>query len=100
MSHSQFIHPSPIDLPRDVERSWLRATKTGEPRLIALTFDDGPIAGATEDILNALKVHGWSATFCVLGQQVEHHAGLLCRMVAEGHEVAAHGWSHANLMDI
>jgi peptidoglycan/xylan/chitin deacetylase (PgdA/CDA1 family) len=100
MSHSKFIQPSTTDLPSDVGRSWLRATKTGEPRLIALTFDDGPIPGATEDILNALKVQGWSATFCVLGQQVEEHPGLLRRMVAQGHEVTGHGWSHANLMDI
>ena len=63
---------------------------------IALTYDDGP-SPYTTGLLNTLKSLKVPATFFMIGQQVANGAGLVRRMVAEGHEPANHSWSHANL---
>lgn len=63
---------------------------------VALTYDDGP-SPYTTGVLNTLKGLGVPATFFMIGQQVSNAAGLVRRMVAEGHEPANHSWSHANL---
>ncbi|NQN68267.1 polysaccharide deacetylase family protein [Streptococcus suis] len=66
-------------------------------RQIALTFDDGPNPATTPVILDLLKKYNVKATFFVLGSNVEGKEAILQRMVAEGHEVANHTWSHPNL---
>ena len=63
-------------------------------RHIALTYDDGPDPGSTPHVLDLLARHGRRATFFVVGEQVRPSAAILRRMVAEGHEVAVHGWTH------
>ena len=63
---------------------------------IALTFDDGP-SEWTEDVLDILAAHGARATFFVIGSVVEPRHDLLRRMIAEGHEVGNHSWSHPRL---
>jgi peptidoglycan/xylan/chitin deacetylase (PgdA/CDA1 family) len=65
------------------------------PRL-ALTFDDGP-SEWTEPILDLLAARGARGTFFVIGSQVERRPELLARMLAEGHEVGNHSWSHPHL---
>jgi cellulose synthase/poly-beta-1,6-N-acetylglucosamine synthase-like glycosyltransferase/peptidoglycan/xylan/chitin deacetylase (PgdA/CDA1 family) len=67
------------------------------PRTIALTFDDGPDPVWTPkvlDVLTAQKVH---ATFFVVGTAVAAHPELARRIVAEGHQIAVHTFTHANL---
>lgn len=61
---------------------------------IALTFDDGPDPESTPAFLDLLAQHDRAATFFVLGKHAALNAPLLRRMVAEGHEVAVHGWTH------
>jgi len=61
---------------------------------IALTFDDGPSPPYTEQILDILREHHVTATFFVCGSNVEKHPDLLHRIVAEGHEVGNHTYSH------
>ena len=63
---------------------------------VALTYDDGP-AALTPAFLNKLKSLGVPATFFMIGQQVGANASLLRRMLAEGHMVANHSWSHPML---
>jgi peptidoglycan/xylan/chitin deacetylase (PgdA/CDA1 family) len=65
---------------------------------VALTFDDGPGAW-TESILDLLAAHDARATFFVIGGFVKEHVGLVTRMVADGHEVGNHTWSHRRLAD-
>jgi peptidoglycan/xylan/chitin deacetylase (PgdA/CDA1 family) len=60
---------------------------------IALTFDDGPDEW-TEPILDILSTNDARATFFVIGSVVDKRAHLLRRIVAEGHEVGNHTWSH------
>jgi len=65
-------------------------------RRIALTFDDGP-SRWTCPLLDILAAHDARATFFVIGSTVDGQADLLRRMVAEGHEIGNHSWSHPHL---
>ncbi|MBU0502311.1 MAG: polysaccharide deacetylase family protein [bacterium] len=65
------------------------------PKHIALTFDDGPNAYVTAEILNVLKRENVPATFFVVGKKLNETAFLLRRMVAEGHEIGNHTYSHS-----
>jgi len=62
----------------------------------ALTFDDGP-GPYTGVLLDLLAARDIVATFFVLGQNAERRPALIRRMLAEGHEVANHGYSHADM---
>jgi peptidoglycan/xylan/chitin deacetylase (PgdA/CDA1 family) len=64
---------------------------------IAITFDDGPHAELTPKLLDMLKARGVKATFFMVGQCVIQYPQIVKRMVAEGHEVANHSWSHPAL---
>ncbi|HEY0952819.1 polysaccharide deacetylase family protein [Nocardioides sp.] len=71
-----------------------RLSGVGSTEHIALTFDDGPDPRSTPHMLDLLARHGRRATFFVVGEQVRTSAAVVQRMVAEGHEVAVHGWTH------
>jgi peptidoglycan/xylan/chitin deacetylase (PgdA/CDA1 family) len=60
---------------------------------VALTFDDGPSAH-TEAIGDLIAGHGGAGTFFVLGDKIPGHEDLLRRMVAAGHELGNHTFSH------
>jgi peptidoglycan/xylan/chitin deacetylase (PgdA/CDA1 family) len=64
------------------------------PRVVALTFDDGPSALYTPQILDILKKNGVHATFFVIGENVEKYPALVKREVDEGNCVGNHTWSH------
>jgi peptidoglycan/xylan/chitin deacetylase (PgdA/CDA1 family)/GT2 family glycosyltransferase len=73
-------------------------TSRGLPaRTVALTFDDGPDARWTPQILDVLKREQVPATFFVVGSRVAEHSGLVRRVLAEGHEVGSHTYTHENL---
>jgi peptidoglycan/xylan/chitin deacetylase (PgdA/CDA1 family) len=63
-------------------------------RTVALTFDDGPVRGGTEVVLDALSRLGVPATFFSVGANAERHPELIRRALAEGHVVAAHSMWH------
>ncbi len=58
---------------------------------VALTFDDGP-GEYTPFILDLLAAHEAKATFFVTGENVEQHANVVRRIVAEGHALGNHGY--------
>jgi peptidoglycan/xylan/chitin deacetylase (PgdA/CDA1 family) len=64
---------------------------------IAMTFDDGPSPELTPKLLDILKARGIKATFFVVGQNAAQYPDILKRMVAEGHEIGNHSWSHPAL---
>jgi peptidoglycan/xylan/chitin deacetylase (PgdA/CDA1 family) len=64
---------------------------------IAMTFDDGPNAKLTPKLLDILAEHHMKVTFFVVGQCVAEAPDVLKRAAREGHEIANHSWSHANL---
>lgn len=67
---------------------------------VALTFDDGPDETFTPQVLDVLARYGAKATFFVVGREVERHPELARRIVAEGHVLANHTWSHADLTTV
>lgn len=71
----------------------------GKKELI-LTIDDGPTPGVTDKILDALKKHNVQATFFVIASKLERNRDLFQRMLDEGHIVANHTMTHANLNEI
>lgn len=64
---------------------------------VALTFDDGPWDD-TPAVLDLLAQYHVKATFCMVGRQVAAHAALVQRMVAEGHTLCSHTWSHDEML--
>ncbi|WP_218106807.1 bifunctional polysaccharide deacetylase/glycosyltransferase family 2 protein [Micromonospora pallida] len=70
------------------------------PRTLALTFDDGPDPRWTPEVLRVLARHEVPATFFVVGTQVVRHPELARTMVAAGHELGVHTFTHANLADL
>lgn len=69
-------------------------------KLVALTFDDGPNPATTPRVLELLKKYRAKGTFFVLGQKVAGNEAILKQMVAEGHEVANHTFTHPNLVEM
>jgi peptidoglycan/xylan/chitin deacetylase (PgdA/CDA1 family) len=63
----------------------------------ALTFDDGPHPALTPTILDVLDRYGVKATFMVMGHAVEQHRDLALEIVARGHEIGNHTWSHLHV---
>ena len=65
-----------------------------DDRGVYLTFDDGPTPGITEWILGMLRRHNAKATFFVLGKNAERYPDLYAKILAEGHSVGNHTYSH------
>ncbi len=63
----------------------------------ALTFDDGPDPRFTPAISRLLTERGHRATFFVLGTHARDHPQLLRQVLADGHEIASHGFDHGLL---
>ncbi len=61
---------------------------------VALTFDDGPDARYTPEVLDILARHGAVATFFLLGRNVESQAELVQHIAGAGHEIGIHGYDH------
>ena len=67
------------------------------PGTIALTFDDGPDPVWTPKILEVLKRNKVHATFFVVGTAVAAHPEILRQIVADGHQVGVHTFTHTDL---
>ena len=99
---------TPAPAPATPAPSTATPVPTGTPKItysqchvdgqyIAMTFDDGPHGANTPRLLDMLKQRHIHATFFFVGQCVEEFPDIVKRIVAEGHEVANHSWSHPQL---
>jgi peptidoglycan-N-acetylglucosamine deacetylase len=70
------------------------------PGKLALTFDDGPDRKWTPDILDILKDKNVKASFFVVGSNAEIYPELLQRIMAEGHDIGNHTFTHPNLGEL
>jgi len=61
---------------------------------IVLTFDDGPVPGTTDRVLDALEKQCVKATFFVIGRNAEAHPALLRREYQDGDTIGHHSYSH------
>jgi len=67
------------------------------PKLIALTFDDGPYPVDTPLLLDTLADLHVHATFFLIGRDGEQYPALVRRIAAGGHEIADHTLTHPDL---
>ncbi|HEX8057123.1 MAG TPA: glycosyltransferase [Novosphingobium sp.] len=70
------------------------------PKLIALTFDDGPDPTWTPQILSILEEKKAPGTFFVIGENAISHPALLNRIVASGGEIGSHSYTHPNMANV
>ncbi|GAB3646870.1 polysaccharide deacetylase family protein [Echinicola sediminis] len=68
--------------------------KDRKERKLYLTFDDGPVPGVTDFVLNELHKRGMKATFFVVGDNLEKYPDLAAKIVLEGHQLGNHTYNH------
>ena len=61
---------------------------------VVLTFDDGPLPGTTDRVLDALRDACTHATFFTVGRMAKAYPELTRRAAAEGNTIATHTWRH------
>lgn len=86
--------PRKLKLLRWLPNRWVMTRGRHASRALHLTFDDGPHPEHTGALLDVLAEHGARATFFVIGRNAERHPALMRRIVAEGHALGNHSWSH------
>jgi peptidoglycan/xylan/chitin deacetylase (PgdA/CDA1 family) len=64
---------------------------------VVLTFDDGPWPNNTPAVLKALADECTKGLFFAVGKHATYHPEILRQVLAQGHTVGAHTWSHVNL---
>lgn len=69
---------------------------TGDEKVIAFTFDDGPWDAWTEEILDILAANGAKATFFTVGNRIEGHEDTVRKAAEAGHQICTHSWDHAD----
>ncbi|GAA3465169.1 polysaccharide deacetylase family protein [Saccharothrix longispora] len=74
-----------------------RAVATDE-RVVALTFDDGPVPGGAEELLAVLAEKDVKATFYLVGRDLEAHPELGRAIASAGHEIGNHSYSHQRMV--
>ena len=65
-----------------------------DQRIVALTYDDGPNPPDTDRLLDVLAKHDVKATFFMIGNRIEKHPETVNRVIAEGHHIGNHTYSH------
>lgn len=65
-----------------------------EDKLVALTFDDGPHRTYTNRVLDILKENNSTATFFIVGYNIENNIETIKRIAESGNEVANHSMDH------
>jgi peptidoglycan/xylan/chitin deacetylase (PgdA/CDA1 family) len=66
--------------------------------VVALTFDDGPVARVADSVLATLRAHNVHATFFVMGQDLRAAPDVGAALVAAGHELGNHTWTHRRMI--
>lgn len=76
------------------ELSTYQQEENNGKKMIYLTFDDGPSKGITEKVLDILKEKQVTATFFLIGNQIDGLEPVVKRMVEEGHSIGLHTYTH------
>ena len=66
----------------------------GSEKKVYVTFDDGPVPGPTEFVLNTLNEFKATATFFCIGDNVRKHPYVFSKIVQAGHAVGNHTFHH------
>lgn len=76
----------------------INSLNTTEKKVL-LTFDDGPHAN-TVKVLEVLKKHDVKAIFFIIGKNIVDNETILQQIVADGHQIGNHSFSHHNWIDV
>ncbi len=68
-----------------------------DQKVVALTFDDGPLPSRTDETLATLQEKNTKATFFVIGKVAKAYPQALRNIIAAGHEVGNHSYDHSAL---
>jgi peptidoglycan/xylan/chitin deacetylase (PgdA/CDA1 family) len=71
-----------------------------DKKVVALTFDDGPLPDRTPQLLDVLKAHQAPAAFFCIGERITGSEVLLQRIHEEGHLLGNHSYSHHFWFDL
>jgi peptidoglycan/xylan/chitin deacetylase (PgdA/CDA1 family) len=85
----------PPEILKQLTQNWLTWEMPAVGKKLYLTFDDGPVAEVTPEVLQILKQFDAKATFFCVGENVSKHPELFARIQAEGHAVGNHTYNHA-----
>lgn len=66
-------------------------------KVVYLTFDDGPLPGPTDEVLNILEQEQVKATFFLVGSRVDEAPFLAQDIKNRGHDIGNHTYYHPNL---
>ncbi len=77
----------------------LNSLNTGEKKVL-LTFDDGPHEPNTARVLGVLKKHNVKAVFFVIGKNIQGREAIMQQLIAEGHQIGNHSFSHDAKIDL
>ena len=86
-------------IPKQFEETKAVIQEQTEKPMIALTFDDGPNAQFTPDLLEGLKQRNVHATFFLIGENIEQNSNrnLVKQMYEEGHLIGNHTYRHLEI---
>src|ERR1700722_3000531 len=93
---AQDSNSTPSPTPSPPKAATYAQVRVDQP-YIAMTFDDGPSAENTPRLLEMLKQRNIKATFFLIGQNAASNPDLVRRILADGHEVGNHSWTHPQL---
>lgn len=86
------VHRTPFFLP------WVYPTLIWriptDDKTLYLTFDDGPVPGPTEFVLETLKKFHAKATFFCIGENIEKHDRVFQEIIRDGHGIGNHTFNH------
>lgn len=74
--------------------------KKGPVGAIYLTFDDGPYPERTDKILKILENKGVSATFFMIGEEMDRRRDIVTRVIQLGHSIGYHSYEHKMLNEM
>ncbi|MBA4053458.1 MAG: polysaccharide deacetylase family protein [Marivirga sp.] len=88
------IHRTPFFLPLIYPTLTWRIPTTKKE--LFLTFDDGPVPGPTEFVLDTLENFNAKATFFCIGDNIKKYPDVFRRIISQGHAVGNHTLNHLN----
>src|SRR5271165_4852101 len=94
--NAQDVNSTPTPAPPGAKPATYTQVRVDQP-YIAMTFDDGPSSANTPRLLEILKQRNIKATFFLIGQNVASNPDIVRRILADGHEVGNHSWTHPQL---
>jgi peptidoglycan/xylan/chitin deacetylase (PgdA/CDA1 family) len=69
-----------------------------QQKVIALTYDDGPLPPYTLDLIDTLERYQAKATFFAIGEHIQKRPEITQEVIHRGHEMANHSFSHPSMV--